>query len=210
VARDSLFGRNRELWYALLVIILVTAGYSTYIASAGLLPASSGLLGHGIGVLGFVLMLMTETLYTLRKRAKSARWGRVAAWLRFHVFTGLVGSYMVLLHPAMRFRGLAGVLAVLTVVVAASGIVGRYVYTRVPRTVSVVDTRRPAQPAPGETPLALTLAADEDLDRRAARAAAIRKRIATWRAVHVPLTFVLFLVAIVHIVGAVYYATLLR
>ena len=47
--------------------------------------------------------------------------------------TGLVGPYMVLLHTAMRFNGLAGLTMLLTVVVVASGLVGRYLYTRVPR-----------------------------------------------------------------------------
>ena len=47
--------------------------------------------------------------------------------------TGLVGPYMVLLHTAMRFHGLAGLTMLLTVLVVASGLVGRFLYTRVPR-----------------------------------------------------------------------------
>lgn len=198
-----MFSRNKELWFALAAIVLITAGYSVFVAAAGLLPPASQLLGHGIGVLGFVLMLMTETLYTLRKRAKSARWGRVSKWLKFHIFTGLVGSYMVLLHPAMRFRGIAAALTLMTVIVVASGVVGRYIYTRVPRTVEVGVMGRAAQPSgadSGRGGVALP----------AARVGAARKGLATWRAVHVPLTFVLFIVAFIHIVGAVYYATLLH
>jgi len=199
-----MFSRNKELWFALAAIVVITAGYSAFTAAAGLLPPASQLLGHGIGILGFVLMLMTETLYTLRKRAKSARWGRVSSWLRFHIFTGLVGPYMVLLHPAMRFRGIAAAVTLLTVVVVASGVVGRYIYTRVPRTVEVRVMGQAAAPpgagAGGPGGAALP----------AVRVAAARKGLATWRAVHVPLTFVLFIIAFVHIVGAVYYATLLR
>ena len=110
---------------------------------------------------------------------------------------------MVLLHPAMRFRGLAAVLTLLTVVVVASGVVGRYIYTRVPRTVAVPVVGQAVTPpgvAPGPASAVLPLA----------RVTPARKGLATWRAVHVPLTFVLFIVAFVHIVGAVYYATLLR
>ena len=143
-----MFSRNKELWFALVAIVVITAGYVAFTAAAGRLPAASHLLGHGIGILGFVLMLMTETLYTLRKRAKSARWGRVSSWLKFHIFTGLVVSYMVLLHPAMRFRGIAAVLTLLTVVVVVSGVVGRYLYTRVPRTVAV-QVVAPATAPPG-------------------------------------------------------------
>ena len=45
-------------------------------------PAASGLVGHGIGVVGFVLMLMTETLYSIRKLLTDARWGSMAGWLQ--------------------------------------------------------------------------------------------------------------------------------
>ncbi len=192
-----MFRRNKELWWALAAIIVVTAGYSAFIAAAGLLPSASKLVGHGIGVVGFVLMLLTETLYTLRKRAKNARWGRVSSWLRFHIFTGLVGSYLVLLHPAMRFHGLAAVLSLLTAVVAVSGIVGRYLYTRVPRAVTAGGGW-----APGASP--------ETAAASTAAVPASRRALATWRAIHVPLTLALFIVAAVHIVGAVYYATLLH
>ncbi len=107
---------------------------------AGTFPAASSLVGHGIGIVGFILMLMTATLYSIRKRLTDARWGSMAAWLRFHMVTGLVGPYMVLLHTAMRFHGLAGVAMLLTVVVVVSGLVGRYIYTAVPR---VIDGAEP-------------------------------------------------------------------
>ena len=79
-------------------------------------------------------MLMTETLYTLRKRSRRAGWGRMSTWLDFHIFTGLVGPYLVLLHSSWKFNGLAGIVMLLTVVIVASGFIGRYIYTAVPRT----------------------------------------------------------------------------
>lgn len=102
--------------------------------SLGGIPAASELFGHSLGIAGFLLMLMTETLYTLRKRSRSARWGRVSFWLQFHIFTGLVGSYMVLLHSSWKFHGLAGLVMLLTTVVVFSGFIGRYIYTAIPRT----------------------------------------------------------------------------
>jgi hypothetical protein len=125
---------NRELWLALLAILAITVGYVAVVNNAQTVPAASGALGHGLGILGFVMMLMTETLYSLRKRARSARWGRMAAWLQFHIFTGLVGPYLVLLHTSWQFNGLAGVLTLFTIVIVASGFIGRYIYTAIPRT----------------------------------------------------------------------------
>ena len=195
------FRAQKELWLALLAAVTVPAGYVFVTQASGMLPPAAHLLGHGLGILGFVLMLMTETLYTLRKRAKSARWGRVSSWLRFHIFTGLVGPYLVLLHPAMRFHGLAAVLSLLTGVVVLSGVTGRYIYTRGPRVeeeiigaagVGAAGFAEPAAPA------------------AAVPVSGARKGLAVWRAIHVPRTFALFAIAVAHVIGAVYYATLLR
>jgi hypothetical protein len=79
-------------------------------------------------------MLMTEILYSLRKQSGHVRWGPMEAWLSAHIFTGIVGPYMVFLHTGFQFAGLAGVAMWLTVVMVASGFVGRYVYTTLPRT----------------------------------------------------------------------------
>jgi hypothetical protein len=213
---------------------------------------ASSLVGHGIGVVGIVLMLMTATLYSLRKLSHRARWGDMAGWLRFHMVTGLVGPYMVLLHTSMRFHGVAGVAMLFTIVVVISGLVGRYLYTAVPRgarsvTASAIDRRiarseltpTAADPAssagadfeaPGDTDAALeatgggvavaeapparrdrsvgkqampeAAAAGRGLDPRAPA----RGTLASWHAVHVPLVLALFVVALVHMVGALYYA----
>ena len=45
------------------------------------------------------------------------------------MYAGIVGSYFVLLHTAFEFRGLAGVLTLLMLVVVISGILGRFAYT---------------------------------------------------------------------------------
>ncbi len=131
--------RSPELLYAAVAMALIAVGYWAAVAGLNLDPAASGLLGHGLGIAGFVLMLMTETLYSLRKRSRLARWGRTSSWLRFHIFTGLVGPFMVLLHAAWRYNGLAGATMLLTVIVVGSGFIGRYIYTAVPRTADGVE-----------------------------------------------------------------------
>ena len=135
---------NRELWAAFIAILLITLVYLFVISQIGEVPAASGLFGHGLGVLGFLLMLMTETLYSWRKRSRSARWGKMSNWLRFHIFTGLVGPYMVLLHSSWKFNGLAGLVMLLTVVIVLSGIIGRYIYTAIPRTADGVEVEAAA------------------------------------------------------------------
>lgn len=219
---------SRELWLAGLAVALITGLYAGATSLAGV-PAASGFLGHSLGVLGFLLMLATETLYSLRKRAIRRPWGRMRDWLRFHIFTGIVGPYLVLLHSAWEFRGLAGVVTLLTVIVVLSGFTGRYIYTAVPRTADGIVLEAEALQAeiaglnaeleaaePAETDrnqLAQRAAAERRrrrLERQIASLASARRMLSLWHTVHIPLGMALFVAAIVHAAGALYYATLLR
>lgn len=130
---------NPELWAAFVAVLAITLFYILAVAMLGEVPGSSDLIGHTIGILGFILMLMTETLYSWRKRSRQARWGRMAQWLNFHIFTGIVGPYMVLFHSAWDFKGLAGLTMLLTVLIVLSGFIGRYIYTAVPRSADGVE-----------------------------------------------------------------------
>ena len=180
---------GKELWWAFFVGILITGLYSGVFLITREIPAAGELFGHVIGIVGFILMLMTEILYSLRKRTRSASWGRMSSWLQFHIFTGLVGSYMVLLHTSWKFNGLAGATTLLTVIIVISGFIGRYVFTRIPRTLDGLEI-------------------EGTLSESALRQA--RQLMALWHSIHIPIGMALFVSAFVHIGGALYYATLLR
>ncbi len=130
---------KHELWAAFFSLVAITLIYLFVVITWGKVPAASGLFGHAIGILGFVMMLMTESLYTIRKRSRAARWGRMSFWLQLHIYTGTVGPFMVLLHSSWKFNGLAGVVMLLTAVTVLSGFVGRYIYTAVPRTIDGIE-----------------------------------------------------------------------
>jgi hypothetical protein len=127
-----------ELIFSLVAILLITGWYA-YLARSGV-PKASSALGHSLGIVGFLMMLGTETLYSLRKRgARGFTFGRMSVWLQCHIFTGIVGPYFVLLHSAGKFHGLAGILTLLTLLMVVSGFIGRYIYTAVPRTLDGVE-----------------------------------------------------------------------
>ena len=178
-----------ELWLAFLAAILITGLYALVVIFTREIPPAADLFGHVLGIVGFIFMLMTETLYSIRKRSRSARWGRMSVWLQFHIFTGLVGPYMVLLHTSWKFNGLAGVTTLLTVIIVFSGFVGRYIYTRIPRTVDGIE---------------LT----DSLSSEALKQA--RRLMALWHTIHIPIGMALFTAAFVHIGAALYYATFLH
>ena len=181
--------RPVELWVAAGLMLAITAVYAAVTSALNRIPGASSLFGHALGVAGFILMLMTETLYSFRKRSRLARWGRPASWLRFHIVTGLVGPYMVLLHSAWKLNGLAAAAMLMTVIVVASGVIGRYIYTRIPRGAGGEELTA------GLSPAALANA---------------RRLLATWHAVHIPLGLVMFAIAFIHIGAALYFATFLH
>jgi len=95
----------------------------------------AGRIGHGIGILGS-LMLITLLLYTLRKRLRfMRRWGDLSIWLRYHIFLGVAGPVLITLHTSFKVDGLVAVSYWSMVAVAVSGVFGRYLYQQIPRNV---------------------------------------------------------------------------
>lgn len=186
--------RAPELIWALLAVVAVTALYLAFAPAPSTAPGA--LVGHGLGILGFLLMLATETLYAVRKRVRGRAWGPMRTWLRVHIFTGIVGSYMVLLHGSWELGGLAGWTLLATVVVVTSGFVGRYLYTALPRTLDGAEVDEAGDPSLGD-------AARRHLAR-------VRRLLALWHVVHVPLGIALFTLAFAHIGAALYFAAGLR
>jgi hypothetical protein len=94
----------------------------------------SGDVGQTAGVLTFAGFLFLW-LYPLRKRlGGGARWaGGVARWLEVHIVVGLTLPLLGAVHAAWRFDGIIGLGYWAMLTVAASGVIGRYVYARIPR-----------------------------------------------------------------------------
>jgi len=180
---------NKELWLAFLAMILITGIYGLILFFTRKVPPASEFFGHSLGIVGFVLMLLTETLYSLRKRSRSVRWGKMSTWLQLHIFTGLVGPYMVLLHTSWKFNGIAGITTLFTIIIVISGFIGRYIFTRIPRTLDGLEI-------------------EGTISQEALRQA--RTLMALWHTVHIPIGMALFISAFVHIGAALYYATLLK
>ncbi len=134
--------RGQELWWSFAAIFIITLIYLVVMVWSDTIPPASDLFGHGLGIVGFLLMLATEMLYSIRKRSRHARWGRMSTWLSIHIFTGIVGPYMVLLHTSWKFQGLAGLTLLLTALVVFSGFIGRYIYTAVPRSIEGLELEK--------------------------------------------------------------------
>lgn len=97
---------------------------------------SSGGLGLPLGVAGYALIFLNLG-YLIRRQFVKWEWmGTLRDWMSMHVFTGAVGCAMILLHSAFAPRSPLGGLAFwCLLVVLVTGLVGRYIYAHVPRSV---------------------------------------------------------------------------
>ena len=96
----------------------------------------SGTVGHGLGIAGSFFMLVGVSLYMLRKRVRRlSRLGHLKHWLEFHIFLCSLGPILVLFHTAFKFGGLVAVSFWSMVAVVLSGVIGRYIYLQIPRTI---------------------------------------------------------------------------
>jgi hypothetical protein len=103
------------------------------ISGMGLFDAGDD-TGYWIGVAGGSMMLLLFS-YPLRKHfAFTRNWGRVKWWFVLHMFLGVAGPLLILLHSTFRIGSLnAGVALYSMIIVALSGVVGRFIYARVNR-----------------------------------------------------------------------------
>lgn len=121
---------SRELTVYLWLTVLTLAAW--LIGKSGWYTSGDD-IGYWLGVAGAVMMLLAFILYPLRKHVRIFQsWGRIKFWLWFHMFLGVGGPLVILVHSTFRVGSLnAGVALYSMLIVALSGIVGRFIYRRV-------------------------------------------------------------------------------
>ncbi len=126
--------RERSGWRrpAQAVGAAVLVGAGVMVASGDLYTPRSD-FGFNLGVIGSLLMLLTLLGYPLRKHLGCLQgWGALKHWFRLHMVFGLLGPLLVLFHSTFHIRTLnAAVAMVSMLLVVASGVIGRYLYTQI-------------------------------------------------------------------------------
>lgn len=96
----------------------------------------SGVYGHGIGIAGTLMMLIGVVIYIARKRyGFLSRYIRLKYLLEFHIFLCTLGPILVLFHTAFKFGGIVSIAFWSMVAVVLSGVIGRFIYIQIPRTI---------------------------------------------------------------------------
>jgi len=144
-----------RFWHSLYILSLVTVtifvfvflavyGSDYYLADLSdrhfheqdALLRPTGLIGHGLGIIGATLMVVGVFGYMARKRFRFlSRIGVLRYWLEFHIFLCTLGPIMVLYHTSFKFGGIVAVSFWSMVAVVISGVIGRVIYLQIPRTI---------------------------------------------------------------------------
>jgi len=145
-------GHRLRLWsgYALalaLIVALTVYGASYYALSSAERPFSpkhallrpSGLIGLKLGFIGLA-MFLAIFLYPLRKRwTWLGQQGSARHWLDIHVLLGLSAPFVIAFHASFKFRGFAGIAFWIMLAVSLSGMIGRYLYAQIPRSLNAAE-----------------------------------------------------------------------
>lgn len=126
---DRKVERRRER--ALIPAVCALAAAAWLWSRFGGYTAGSG-VGYYLGVAGGVALLLVF-LYPLRKRIRFLQsWGATKGWFALHMACGIGGPILILAHCSFKVGSInAGVALTSLLLVAASGIVGRFIYTRI-------------------------------------------------------------------------------
>lgn len=119
-------------YYRLPMAERVRSPMHVYLRPAGYVGQTAGLLAVAI----FIFLW----LYPVRKKFRGLAWmGSVGKWLDVHITFALMMPLLLAVHAAWRFGGIIGLGFHAMMIVWASGIVGRYLYMRIPRSRSGLE-----------------------------------------------------------------------
>ena len=145
-------GHHIRLWtgYGLaiaLIAALTIYGANYYVLSSADRPFSpkhallrpSGIIGLKLGFIGLGMFLVIF-LYPLRKCWPwLGRQGSARHWLDIHVLLGLAAPFVIAFHASFKFRGFAGIAFWIMLAVSLSGVIGRYLYAQIPRSLNAAE-----------------------------------------------------------------------
>lgn len=96
----------------------------------------SGAYGHGLGIIGTSMILFGVVIYIARKRYNFlSKYIRLKYLLEFHIFLCTLGPILILFHTAFKFGGIVSIAFWSMVAVVLSGVIGRFIYIQIPRTI---------------------------------------------------------------------------
>ena len=148
--KSRLITIHRMIIVILVLIVMLTATlllhngygyYSTSLENRYFHPdndslKSSGIIGHGLAIIGSLMIMGAVFGYMARKRMQwLSNVGLVKYWLEMHIFFCTLGPVLILFHTTFKFGGIVAISFWCMVAVVLSGVIGRFIYIQIPHTI---------------------------------------------------------------------------
>lgn len=175
-------------WYALMIFLAISADY--FLHRFQLLS-----FGRYLGYVGTFVVLISF-VYSLRKR-KIIESGSPKQLLTLHEYLAWAGSVMLLIHAGIHFNAVLPWLAILMLLIAvASGLVGKFLLKKANES---LKERRQELINAGIN--------KEEADKKLFFDSITVDLMKKWRVVHLPITLLLGVLALMHVITIVIYST---
>ncbi len=94
----------------------------------------TGLVGNRLAIAGTAMLAIGVGGYMTRKRwGRLQHAGKLRHWLSAHIWLCTLGPFLITLHTSFKVGGLVSIAFWSMLLVVASGVVGRFVYVRIPQ-----------------------------------------------------------------------------
>jgi hypothetical protein len=119
-------------YWTLIGFLIVFISLLAWVVANGDYYQSGKGLGYNLGLVGGLMMLML-LLYSVRKHIGFMnKLGKLKYWFRIHMMLGIVGPVLILFHTTFKLGSINATIAFYCMVlVASSGFIGRFVYTKI-------------------------------------------------------------------------------
>lgn len=192
-------------------VLLLAPGFLLH--EAPRFPGS--LMGGVLGIAATVLFLALLIYVPVKRAATPRRRLRPAAALSFHIYAGVVGALLGVLHSGHSYRSPLGIALMSTMFgVIGTGFVGRYYLVHVgadlreqSEKLAALRSRYAALEAPSSRDRSVRrlVAAIADLEWAIARRDVLKRALSRWVILHVGLALAMYALLALHIWSGVYY-----
>lgn len=174
-------------WYSLMIFLTIAIDYLLH--RFELIS-----VGRYLGYIG-TFVIMISFIYSLRKR-KIIESGSPKQLLALHEYLAWIGSVMLLVHAGIHFNAILPWLAILMLMIAvASGLVGKFLLKKANET---LKERKQALLKSGISM--------EDADKKLFFDSITVDMMKKWRVVHLPITLILGILSLMHIVTIIMFS----
>lgn len=174
-------------WYSLMIFIAISIDY--FLHSFQLVY-----IGRYLGIAG-TIVIVVSFVYSLRKR-KLIESGSPKKLLILHEYLAWSGSIMILVHAGIHFNALLPWLAIqMLLIVVASGLVGKFLLKK------STESLKEKKQALIDSGMSI-----EVIDKKLFSDSMTVDVMKKWRSVHLPITLILAILSLIHIVTIVMFS----